>query len=246
MVRAKKIAARYIKGRLSQLSMDDHIAIMDFHSNPNIGLYAYTTDTYCLLGRGAVEPAKLAQLKKTLQVPIHEITLCGTSLIGVFCTGNKNGIIVPSIIFDYELEALQKLGIPVHVIETNSTALGNNVVVNDYGALVSPEIEEKARHKIASALGVQAFEMKIASLPIVGSVVVLRGNNALVHHDVEEFEKKMLESKLKVRAIEGSVNMGSPYVHSGIIVNTFGMCVGSASGGPEIDHIDHALGFIQD
>ncbi len=225
--------------------MDDHIAIMDFDKNSNLGLYAYATDSYCLIGKG-MEPSKIKEIQITLKVPVHEITIAGTSLVGLFCTGVGDHLLVPGTAFAHELQELQKLGIQYTVIETTHTALGNNVLVNSHCALVHPEMEKKAKEAISAALKLPIVEMKIAGLPIVGALAVLRKGFALVHHDVEDFEKKLLETKLKVKITSGSVNMGSPYVKSGLIVNSHGFCVGSFSGGPEIDHIDHALGFLSE
>jgi translation initiation factor 6 len=239
------VVGRYIKHRQAPFLMDEHIAIMDFDKNPNLGLYAYACDGFCLVGKG-IERSKIQELHATLKVPVHEVSLAGTPMVGLFCVGVGDHILVPGTVFEHELAELRKLGINYTVIQTAHTALGNNILVNTHCALVNPEMEKEAKAAISTAFKVPVVEMKIAGLPIVGALGVLRKGFALVHHDIEDFEKKLLETKLKVKITSGSVNMGSPYVKSGLIANANGFCVGSMSGGPEIDHIDHALGYLEE
>lgn len=223
---------------------EKHIFITDFNGNPNLGLYAFATDSYCLVGRGLPE-AELAEIKKTLNVPVHVISICGTSMTGVFLAGNSNKLLVPSIAFEEELKQLDELNIDYEIIHTKLTALGNNILCNDAGAIVNPEFEERVIDEIKEKLGVPVITSMISELEIVGSLAVLNSRGfCLVHDGIKDFEKKLLEKHLKVKCRDGTVNMGSPYVNSGIIVNKNGFAIGSFSGGPEIDNADKALGFL--
>jgi translation initiation factor 6 (eIF-6) len=49
---------------------------------------------------------------------------------------------------------------------------------------------------------------------------------------------------LRVKLEPATINLGTPYLHAGIACNKFGFIIGDASGGPEIVHIEEALGYL--
>jgi len=67
----------------------------------------------------------------------------------------------------------------------------------------------------------------------------------LLHRDASEDEIEHVKELLKIPITCGTVNMGSPFVNSGIICNSNGFVVGDLSGGPETMTIDEALGFLE-
>ena len=109
---------------------EEHILITNFNGNPNVGLFGYCGEDFCLLGQG-IPKRVCKEVEKILKVPVHKISIAGTSLIGVFCVGNKNGILIPSIAFEHEMKKLDELGIKYSLIDTKLTALGNNILIND-------------------------------------------------------------------------------------------------------------------
>ena len=48
-------------------------------------------------------------MEKVLNVPCHYVTIAGTSLVGVFITGNDNKILVPRITDERELRESREL-----------------------------------------------------------------------------------------------------------------------------------------
>ena len=65
-----------------------HILKTNFNGNPNVGLFGFATDEYCLLGK-EIKKYVAKEIEKVLKVPVHQITLAGTSLIGAFAVGNS-------------------------------------------------------------------------------------------------------------------------------------------------------------
>ena len=220
-----------------------HFIKTSFNGNPNIGLYAYATDEYCLIGEH-IQKEKLHLIEKVLKVPIHQLSMCGTSLIGVFCAGNKNTLLVPELAFDNELKHLDHLGIKYKVLTTRHTALGNNIVANENGCLVSTEFSADNKKRIRQSLGVPLRPGKIASQPTVGSAAILSKRGCLVHRDITDAELKYAENILGVKCHPATVNMGNPHVKSGLIMNSNGFIIGSLSGSPEIMFIEEVLEFI--
>lgn len=222
-----------------------HVLITDIHGNPNVGLYGFANDHFCLLGE-QVPDTIAKQIGDVLQVPVHKIQLCGTSLIGVFCAGNNKQIIIPDISFDHERKILEDLKIPFTVIKTKYTALGNNLICNDHGCLASQLFSAENKKRIREALQVSLQPGTIAGLDVVGSCAAVNHDKLLIHKNITTKEKEQIEALLGVQCIEGTLGMGSPFIRSAILNNKNGFVVSNASGGPEITHADQALGYLKE
>lgn len=217
----------------------------NFHGNPNVGLYGFANDEFCLLGK-EVSHHQALEVEKVLNVPVHQVSLCGTGLIGAFCAGNNHMLLVPSIAFHHELDALDKLHIKYKVIKTKMTALGNNLLCNDHGCLASPEFSADTKKEIRQALGVALKPGTIAGLDTVGSSAAVNKHGGVIHRDIGKAELDYIEDLLQTVLETGTVNMANPMIRSGVICNAKGFVVGDHSGGPEVNNIDHALGFLPD
>jgi translation initiation factor 6 len=217
-----------------------HVIKTSFRGNPNVGLYAYATDSYCLVGP-EVQDSEYERLAATLEVPVHRTTIAGTGLLGVFLAGNNKQLLVPHITFQKELEFLTKHNIPYTIITTDLTALGNNILCNDNGCLVSPEYSEAERKAIEKALGVPVKPFKIGDLTIIGSCAAATNTGCLTHRATQDFEQDMINATLRVPVTTGTLNLGNPYIKGGLIANKAGFVVGDTSGGPEIVNAEEAL-----
>ena len=179
---------------------DQHIITANFSGNPNVGLYTFCAEEYCLISTDV--PTKMMKiLKSVLKVPVYQISIAGTSLIGAFLAGNKNMLLVPSITFDHELDKLKELGIAYTVFHSDITALGNNILVNDSGCLVSKDFSEDEIQQIQQAFNVPTKTGKLADLPNVGSLGIVTNKGGLFGQNVEEFEIEFVETLLKIKEI---------------------------------------------
>jgi translation initiation factor 6 len=219
-----------------------HFLKAKFGGDPNVGLYGFATDKYCLLGH---EPqAKVRKrISEILNVPVHNLPLAGTDLIGLFAGGNSNGVVVTKLVEKEELAEL-KLALPgtnVLVLRSVQTALGNLVLCNDRGCLVSEKLL-KFRAELTDALGCEVATGTIAGLNLVGSAAVASNIGCLCHHEAAEEEAELLEGLLKVKVDVGTVGFGSPFIKSGLIVNSNGVVVSEMSTGPELGRIAEVFG----
>lgn len=212
----------------------------DFLSNPNVGLFGYAGEGFCLLGEH-IPKKQVKKAGKALGVDVHQIRLCGTELIGVFCAGNSNALLIPEIAFDHEFENLKKLGCSPVIIETELTALGNNILANDNGCVLSPDFPDAAVKQIKKALGVQVKKGTIGELHNVGALAVLSSSACVVSPDATKEERKLIEKTLAVRCVEGTANMGMPYLRAAVLANSKGMVISAACSGVEIANIDNAF-----
>ncbi len=216
-----------------------------FLGDVNIGYYSVVNNELGLVGED-LEAKNINKIKKVLKIEkIYKLTIAQTNLIGLFCVMNVNGIVVPEIVEEEELSKLDKIankhGLNLGIIKTKHTALGNLIVCNDKGALVSKLLKRSQINKISKVLNVKSYTSTIASLPIVGSCAIANNKGVVLHRDVKESEAKKAEKVLQVEADVASVNFGSPYVKSGILCNDYGALVGEKTTGPELARISEIL-----
>ena len=220
-----------------------HIKKININGNPNIGLYGFCTDEYCLVGK-EVTADIVKKIKEVLKVPVHKITISGTSLIGVLVNGNSNKLLVPNITRDEELAVLKKLKIDYEFIDTKLTAFGNNILCNDHGAIVNPDFSAVVKKKIRQALNVKLHPGTIADIEVVGSCIAFNSETAVIHAGATQEDIDEIESLLRVKCEKATANFGSPYLRSAILSNSNGFLIGDASTGIEIATIDEGLGFL--
>ncbi len=227
------------------------VAKLDFNGNPNVGLYGYCVtnqeaECLCLLGERVTEE-RSQQLSEVLDADLQQITIAGTPLIGVFLAGNQKSLLVPNTTFDHELSRLRALGLPASVFHTKLTCLGNNIIANEHGCLVNPAFTNAEIEQLRDFLGVPVKRITIAGLDTPGAVIVLNGKRGIIHRDAAQHEIEMVKETLLLESLEpSSVNLGSPYLRAGILNNEHGFIVGALSGGPEIVHIEEALGYLEE
>lgn len=203
-----------------------------------IGLLGFASDAYAILMEKFPEQDVLGV--DTLRTKIY----C-TSLVGLFCTGNSKGVLIPSLVSDEEVaklkDFLDPLNVKVGVVGGEYTALGNLVCANDNGAIVSPDISDVK--VMEDALGVEVVQKKIGEHTDVGATVAATNKGFIAHPDLED-ELPFIRDVLGVKGLCSSVNFGSPYVKAGLIANSNGYMTGLQTSGIEMGKIDDGLGFI--
>lgn len=210
-----------------------------FYGDPNVGMYGFATDDYCLLG---LEPDKklLAKIETMLDTKVKVATVAGTELIGLFVAGNKSGILLPKIVEDYEIKKLKALGLNIEIIASRETALGNLILCNDKGCLISEKLR-RFKKRISDALDCEVETGRVAGLDIIGSAALANNIGCLCHMEAEEREMKKIEEILKVKVDVGTVGYGSPFIRSGIIVNSRGVLFSELSTGPEMGRYEEVF-----
>ena len=207
----------------------------NFQGDPNVGLYGFATERYGICG------VRDKKLEKALKVKFHFIPLYGTSLSGLFAAGNSRGIIVSKHLTKDEIAHMKSIT-KVLILDTSYTAIGNLVLMNDNGIIISPLLR-KHKKEIAEFFSFPCEISKIAGIAVVGSVAVATNSGCLVHPKIKNTEKKLIEDTLKVPTTIGSVSFGSPFVKSGLIANSKGAIVSDKSSGFELGNVSEAFSF---
>ncbi|MHA1399562.1 MAG: translation initiation factor IF-6 [Candidatus Heimdallarchaeaceae archaeon] len=211
--------------------------------NSGVGIFGFGTNSYVLVPYG-IKETTLQIIKSTLETSIIQLSIANTVLIGTMVSGNSQTLLIPFNTTDNEYERLQPLtesGIEIVEIESKYTALGNLILANDKGAIISDTFEKKAQKQISDALGVETIAGKIMDSPLVGTMGTVTNRGCLVHPLLSKEEIMEISSILHVNVDLCTVNRGIPYPKVGIIANSRGALIGEDTTGPESMRIFEVL-----
>ena len=214
----------------------------DIYKSPNLGLFVRTNNNSLILPFGFAE-TKMTKLRSYLEVEnVIFTSIGGTRLIGAMSVMNNKGILLSSYSSDEEIEILrQSTGLKVERLSSRFTAVGNLVLANDKGALVSPIFEGGVSKQIQDVLGVPVISCTIAGYYQIGSMIVATDTGAAVHPKASEEELEIVSETLKVETEPVTVNAGMPFLSSGLLANSKSVIVGSLTSGPELIMISRAF-----
>lgn len=214
------------------------------NGSPFVGVFAAANDHLALLPPLAA-PTLVRDIAEALRAAPVVTTLGGSNVLGALAALNSRGAVVADIATQDEMELLRKHGLKVYVLEGKLNAAGNNVLCNDRGALVHPDVSAPELDGIAEALGLETVETgTIAGIGTVGSAAVATNKGVLTHPKITPREKEHLEEVLGVGSNIGTVNHGTPYIGAGLLANAHGVAIGSLTTGPEMNRLEDTLGYI--
>jgi len=196
---------------------------IQFENSSEVGVFSKLTNAYCLVAIGGSEnfystfEAELADV-----IPVVKTSITGTRIIGRLCAGNKNGLLLPNMTTDQELQHLRNSlpdEVVVQRVEERLSALGNCVVCNDHVALIHTDLDRETEELIADVLGVEVFRQTIAGNILVGCYCMFSNRGGLVHPHTSIEDLDELSTLLQVPLVAGTVNRGSEIIGAGMIVN---------------------------
>lgn len=217
---------------------------VNLNGNPNLGVSISVTDNV------AIVPPNLSESMEQLIEDILKVTLiktpiAGSNLAGALSVGNSNGFLVSPYANDTEIRNFKELDIEVERIPDKFTAVGNIVLVNDSGAIVSPLLSNETLKLINDVLDVDTERGNIANFKITGSVAVATNRGVLAHPSATPDELAFVEGVMKIPADIGTVNKGVKLVGACTVANSNGVLVGLDTTGPELARIEETLGFFE-
>jgi translation initiation factor 6 len=218
--------------------------LLDFNENPNVGVYCRANDAVVFLQKQLLKKVK-KKISAALDAKLVELSIADSTIIGSLLALNSNGVIVTNVVGTETLNTIREQGLNFYVVKDVINAAGNDILVNDYGALIHPDIKVSSLKKIEETLGVPVHRGTIASLKTVGMAAVVTNKGCLCHPKVTDDEKKQLEEIFDVEVMIGTVNHGHPMIGSGLVANTKGAIIGNLTTGIEMGRIEEALGFLE-
>jgi translation initiation factor 6 len=206
---------------------------------PNIGVYASVSESLALVA-GNAEPEFVRTLEEALEVKTFMTTVSGSYLVGSLVAMNSYGAVISGMTESGELDAIRK-HINVAVISDRLNAAGNNVLVNDRGAILNPEMGKKAEKEVADALGVEVIRSPIAGCNTVGSVCSVTNKGCVCNVGASDEDIALLKDIFRTEVKKASVNHGSKYVGSGLLCNSKGAVIGDETTPIEMGKIEDGL-----
>ncbi len=206
-----------------------------------VGLFLVTNDKYCV---APLQLTKIAEkeIEKTLDVKVLKTSIYETSLIAVFSKMNNKKIFLPNNVLPREVETIEK-DLKVKILNTKKS-LGNLVALNDYGAIVSPELDDESIKKIEEE-GLTTEKMSVANTPVVGSSILSTNNGFVMNPNASEEEVKKVKDTLNVNGGFSTANVGDSFIRNSAIANKNGLLAGELTTGHELNRIEEALGDEQ-
>jgi len=217
--------------------------LLDFHENPNIGVYCRANDSIVFLQKNLLKRVK-NEISSALDTSIVELSIADSTIIGSLLALNSQGAVVTDFADKETVDKIKEQGLDVFVVKDVINAAGNDILVNDNGALIHPDIKNYSMKKIGETLGVPVKKGTIASIKTIGMAAVVTNKGCLCHPKVTDEEKKQLEKLFDVNVMIGTVNHGVPMIGSGLVANTKGAIIGKLTTGIEMGRIEEALGFL--
>lgn len=217
------------------------IYIYDIYRNPNVGIFAKACDDYLLIPQGYAR-SKSEKLASLIRTKLVYASIGFTRLLGPLIIMNSKGMLVSRFATDEEIMNLKnQTNLIVERFGSNYSAVGNLVAANDYGAVISPLLNERDAEQVKRTMGVNVEKATVAGMVQTGALVVASNKGALIHPRATTDELTNISKILGVECEPGSVNGGVPYVASGLVVNSKGAIVGSQTVGPELFIITKAF-----
>ncbi|MCA9497050.1 MAG: hypothetical protein KC589_08960 [Nanoarchaeota archaeon] len=219
------------------------VSLLELDSNPNIGLYMFVNDKFCLIGE-QISKEKKKEIENILQVPIYSITILGTGLIGVFLSGNNDFIIIPTI-YDHEKKELEKIMTKhqTKIIEFDEklNTFGNGLCFTDDLIIANNAYDKKFINKLEKETKLKITILKGEDLNCAGGVCRYLNGKLYISQNLEE--KNYKEFSHKITGV-GTVNSGALFIASGIVGNSNGLLIGSMSTTIEIQNIVETLDYL--
>ena len=209
---------------------------------PNIGVYASVNESLSLVASN-VAPGFVEDIETVLGVETILTTVSGSYVIGSLVRMNSNGAVVSGMIEETELSRIREK-IPVTVIPDKINAAGNNILANDNGAIINPNLSASAGKRIADALGVEVVRSAIGGFDTVGSACVATNKGCLCNVNVTKEDIALIYDVLGVEAKKGSVNHGSKHIGAGILCNSKGALIGDETTPIEMGKIEDGLALF--
>ncbi len=207
----------------------------------SIGVYLAANNSWVLYPI-SIDQNLLSKLKDNFDLLIP-VNINRFLLIGVYVAMNNNGILLPRITSDEEITKIKKLigdSFQVKILESLDNALGNMILCNDKGAIISSFLKKHLR-TIRDILDVEVNIFEFGGNHLPGSNGIANNNGCCIHPLSTDKDVDIVSDYLKVEVDLSTINRGIPYLGSGAIVNDTTGIFGMNSTGPEMMRLSNVL-----
>eukprot|EP00357_Protocruzia_adherens_P013126 CAMPEP_0114986246 /NCGR_PEP_ID=MMETSP0216-20121206/8320_1 /TAXON_ID=223996 /ORGANISM="Protocruzia adherens, Strain Boccale" /LENGTH=245 /DNA_ID=CAMNT_0002348661 /DNA_START=44 /DNA_END=781 /DNA_ORIENTATION=+ len=209
-----------------------------FENSDEIGVYSRLTSNYCLVSTGGSENFySVFETELAQHIPVIHTSLANSQIVGTLCVGNKNGLLLPAITTDNELQSIRNSlpeSVRVKRVEERLSALGNVISTNDHCALIHPDLDLETEEIVQDVLGVEVFRTTIGGNALVGTYSSFTNRGGIVHPMTTVQELEELSTLLQIPLGAGTVNRGIDSVAGGLAANDWALFCGLDTTATEI------------
>ncbi|MCL2786789.1 MAG: translation initiation factor IF-6 [Methanomassiliicoccaceae archaeon] len=213
-----------------------------YGGNPNIGVYSAANESLAIISPDA-DAGYVEDVERILGVRSLLTTVAGSFVVGSLVAMNSAGAVISGLAEEAETEMISE-HIPVYLLHSRHNAAGNNVLVNDFGAIVNPYIDDDNIRGMERAFGVKCVRSPIAGLDTVGSACKATNKGVVCHPNTTADELKLIEKVLNVEARKTTLNHGSRLIGPCLLANTKGALVGDITTPIEMGKLEDALNLF--
>ncbi|MCX6650791.1 MAG: translation initiation factor IF-6 [Methanomassiliicoccales archaeon] len=217
------------------------LRVSNYNGIEFVGVYAVANEFMALLPMDSDERFE-QDVSTALTVKCSRGTIAATNLIGSLVALNSYGAAVANFTTDEEMKAFS--GLNVVRLEDRLNACGNNILVNDRGCLVNPEVDDRTVVALEKVFNVEVLRGAIAEQNTVGSVCKATNKGLICHPAATKADLQLLKDIFKLEPMITTLNYGSPYVGASIVANSKGGVVGMRSTPIEQGRVEDALDII--
>ena len=226
------------------------VKIADINGNSYIGVFCRLLGDILLCPPEAPDEF-LEAAESGLGVKTVRAFVGNTNLHGSLIAGNSRGAIIPYFFDPLDvIQALEKGGgssddYNIFASHDPLTAWGNNLLLSDKVAMYNPDLERRYVRRIGQELDIEMVPGSIAGVNTVGSVAALNSKGIVVHPKASQEDLDRIQEIFSLKPEISTVNFGSPYLGSSMVVNDKGAVIGNSSSGVEINRIEDGLDLIE-
>jgi len=213
--------------------------LISLDGNPFIGIYAAAGEKIAFLPPNTPDAFR-NDIRDALEVEIITGTLGDSTVAGSLIAMNASGALVTPFARDEEIVPLREF-MEVRRLPGKYSAVGNNVLVNNKGAVINPSIRASHYELIKDVFDVEVMKMSIGGIKTVGSACLITDKGGLCHPNVTDEELETLSEFFKIPFVPGTLNYGTGYVGACALANSKGAVIGDSSTPIEMGKVEDAL-----
>ena len=210
-----------------------------YSGNPNLGVYASVSESYAFIASDLGDDY-VAEVEQTLGVRGIKTSVAGSFVVGSLMAMNSNGAIVSGLAEETEINRISEF-LPVALLSDNMNAAGNNILVNDNGAIINPDMDDSSLREVEDALGVECVRASIAGIKTVGAICVATNKGVAVPPDTTDADIRLIQEVLKVEAVRTTLNHGCRTLSACVLATSKGAVVGDMTTPIEMGKLEDAL-----
>ncbi|MEW5936861.1 MAG: translation initiation factor IF-6 [Candidatus Thermoplasmatota archaeon] len=214
---------------------------LDLGNSPFLGVFCRASEDLVIIPPSA--PERFAdEVGQALDAHVVRTSIDSTELAGSLVCMNSRCALVSRLAHDREIGHLGGF-VKIRRVPYRLNAVGNNILVNDRGAVVHPGYDDTALEFIAEEMEVEVVRGTIAGMGTVGSSAAVTNRGAICHPKASEEEMAVLKAVLGVPVTISTANYGSGLLGACMIANSKGAVVGSTTTPIELGRIEEGLGL---